>query len=180
MLATNWPVVPDPGDMGMENLVELWLAGETKVLGENLPNCHFTYIKSHTTWRARTPAIAMGSQRLTASAMAYDRATNCNISAASGAPITIKRKCLKCKKHNVACLMRRDGWKQPFLGPLDLRTLQYVTCTYGDMWKVRHTNIWSYRLFGSFESEFHRPQPMSMSHSCVHGNNSNIALTFAE
>jgi hypothetical protein len=44
--------------MMMEKLVELMvLAGETEVLGENLP-------------RARTRAAALGSQRLTASAMA--------------------------------------------------------------------------------------------------------------
>jgi hypothetical protein len=40
------------------------LAGETEVLGENLPQCHFVHHKSHLT-RARTRAAAVGSQRLT-------------------------------------------------------------------------------------------------------------------
>jgi hypothetical protein len=34
--------------MMMEELVEL-LAGETEVLGENLPQCRFVYHKSHMT-----------------------------------------------------------------------------------------------------------------------------------
>jgi hypothetical protein len=48
--------------MMMGNLVELRLAGETEVLGENLPQRHFVHHKSR--------AAAVGSQRLTAWAMA--------------------------------------------------------------------------------------------------------------
>jgi hypothetical protein len=33
----------------MDNLVELRLAGETEVLGENLPQRHFVHHKSHVT-----------------------------------------------------------------------------------------------------------------------------------
>jgi hypothetical protein len=51
--------------MMMEKLVE-WLAGETEVLGENLPQCRFVHHKSHMPARTRTRAAAMGSHRLTA------------------------------------------------------------------------------------------------------------------
>jgi hypothetical protein len=48
--------------MSVEQSVELELAGETEVLGENLPHCHFFHHKSHLTWN-RTQAAAVGSQR---------------------------------------------------------------------------------------------------------------------
>jgi hypothetical protein len=55
--------------MSVEQSVESELAGETEVLGENLPQRHFVHHKSPLTW-ARTRAAAVGSQRQTAWAMA--------------------------------------------------------------------------------------------------------------
>jgi hypothetical protein len=46
----------------MENLVE-WMAGETEVLGENLPRRHFVHHKSHLT----RPGIEPGPPRWEAS-----------------------------------------------------------------------------------------------------------------
>jgi hypothetical protein len=50
----------------VEQLVEWGLAGETEVLGENLPQRHFVHKIPHD----QTRAAAMESQRLTAWAMA--------------------------------------------------------------------------------------------------------------
>jgi hypothetical protein len=44
--ATNRPIVPAPGDYDDRELVE-WLAGETEVVGENLPQCRFVHHKPH-------------------------------------------------------------------------------------------------------------------------------------
>jgi hypothetical protein len=55
--------------MMMEKLVE-WLAGETEVLGENLPQYRFVHHKPHMFSRVRTRAAAVGSQRLIAWATA--------------------------------------------------------------------------------------------------------------
>jgi hypothetical protein len=68
--ATNWPYCTIPGgSMSMEHLVEWELVGETEVLGGNLPQCHFAFHKFHMNWD-RTRAVALGSRRLTAWAMA--------------------------------------------------------------------------------------------------------------
>jgi hypothetical protein len=41
--------------MSVEQSVEWELAGETEVLGENLPQCHLVHHKSHVTWRGVEP-----------------------------------------------------------------------------------------------------------------------------
>jgi hypothetical protein len=52
------------------------LAGETEVLGENLPRRHFVHRKSHMTRPGLEPrAAAVGSQQLTAWAMARPLST---------------------------------------------------------------------------------------------------------
>jgi hypothetical protein len=55
--------------MSVEQSVEQELAGETEVLRENLPQCHFVNHKFHMTLD-RTRATAVGSRRLTALATA--------------------------------------------------------------------------------------------------------------
>jgi hypothetical protein len=46
--------------MRMEKLVEWWLAGETEVLGENLPQYQFVHHKSHMTWTGANPGSRGG------------------------------------------------------------------------------------------------------------------------
>jgi hypothetical protein len=49
--ATNWPTVPVPDDRRwLVQSVEWELAGETEILGENLPQCQSNHHKSHMTW----------------------------------------------------------------------------------------------------------------------------------
>jgi hypothetical protein len=56
--------------MSAKQSVEWELAGETEVLGENLPQWHFVHHNPHDLTWARTRAAAVGSRRLTAWAMA--------------------------------------------------------------------------------------------------------------
>jgi hypothetical protein len=56
--------------MIVQQLVEWRLSGETEVLGEKLPQRHFVHHKSHITRPGFESRAAVGSQRLTASAMA--------------------------------------------------------------------------------------------------------------
>jgi hypothetical protein len=53
----------------------------------------------------------------------------CNMPAASGAPVTIKGKWCLSAEGTMLLVIGRD----PFLDPLDLRTLLHVTSTYVDM-----------------------------------------------
>jgi hypothetical protein len=41
--------------MSVEQSVEWELAGETEVLGENMPQCHGVHHKSHMTWPELEP-----------------------------------------------------------------------------------------------------------------------------
>jgi hypothetical protein len=41
--------------MTVEQLVECELAGETEILGENLPHYHFVHSESHMTWHGLEP-----------------------------------------------------------------------------------------------------------------------------
>jgi hypothetical protein len=52
--------------MRMENLVEIWLAGETEVLGENYSSATLSTTNPTLRDRVRTRAVVVESQRLVA------------------------------------------------------------------------------------------------------------------
>jgi hypothetical protein len=59
---TIYPIVPAPEDymiVSVEQSVQWEMAGETKVLGGNVPQCHFVHHNSHMTW----PGIEPGPPR---------------------------------------------------------------------------------------------------------------------
>jgi hypothetical protein len=56
----------------VEKLVEWKLAGETEVLGENLPQCHVVLHKSHMTWPGLEPGRRGG--KLATNGLSYDTA----------------------------------------------------------------------------------------------------------
>jgi hypothetical protein len=56
-------------------MVECEIAGENQVLGENLPQCHFAYHKSHMSW----PGFEPGPPRWkpATNGLSYGRAEYC-------------------------------------------------------------------------------------------------------
>jgi hypothetical protein len=56
--ATNWPIVPAPDDGDCGAVGGMRIGGETEVLGENLPQCHFVHHKSHMTWPGFEPRLS--------------------------------------------------------------------------------------------------------------------------
>jgi hypothetical protein len=74
----------------VEKLVE-WLAGETEVLGENLPQCRFVHHKPHMLPGREPGAAAVGSQPLTAGATARPNTSTVYViaSAVSNSPYDV-------------------------------------------------------------------------------------------
>jgi hypothetical protein len=77
----SWPIVPASDDSKDDcgEQMECRLAGETEVLGENLPQRHLSITKSHMPRSGFEPrTAAVGSRRLTAWAMARPNMEGCS------------------------------------------------------------------------------------------------------
>jgi hypothetical protein len=59
------------GLMHMEQMVARGLAGEIKVLGENMPQCHLVHPKSHMTWTGTRAAVVGTSDHVLLSKAFY-------------------------------------------------------------------------------------------------------------
>jgi hypothetical protein len=100
--------------ISMHHFVEWEFAGETEVLGQNLPQCHFVHHKSHMTWD-QTRTTVMGSRRLTAWAVERPCSDLCMYQGAldhcscSGQNIKWKRDAVTCLKYSGNLLLRDHG-----------------------------------------------------------------------
>jgi hypothetical protein len=88
--------------------MEWEFAGETKVLGENLPQFHFVHHKSHLTWDW-TQAAEVRSQWLTTWAMAWTPTVQHYIFEDSGLTISLKEQSSPLQYHAITKI-----WKQGF------------------------------------------------------------------